>query len=161
MSLLASTPLAPHVPRDHRPACLRRLVHAPRTVARSRPRGFALAVTCLATMAISQDCLHRIISTRRPRHVALKTCVANICYTCFRCFIVMFQVFRMDVAKVDPNVAHVVMAIHVCCKSLLKMFHLFQTYVASVITACCICCKCMFHLFSEYVAIISSECCKK
>jgi hypothetical protein len=45
----------------------------------------------------------------------------------------MLQVFYVDVAKVDRHVAYVAMAIHVCCKRLFKMFHLFfLTYVANV-----------------------------
>jgi hypothetical protein len=55
----------------------------------------------------------------------------------------MFQVFQMfqryvvvvfmDVAKIDRDVAYVVMIVHVCCKRQFLMFHLlFQTYVASV-----------------------------
>jgi hypothetical protein len=45
----------------------------------------------------------------------------------------MFQrdvasVSYMDVVKVDQDVVHIAMAIHICCKSLFKMFHLlFQT----------------------------------
>jgi hypothetical protein len=50
----------------------------------------------------------------------------------FQSIFQVFQTFQMDVAsvsymdvaKVDQNVAHVAMAIHVCCKSLFKMFHL-------------------------------------
>jgi hypothetical protein len=39
----------------------------------------------------------------------------------------------MDVAKVDYDVAYVAMVIHLCCKRLSPMFHLFfQTYVSSV-----------------------------
>ena len=53
---------------------------------------------------------------------------SDACFKCFRC---MLQVFYIDVAKVDRNVAHVAMAIHVCSKCLFKIFHLFQTYVAS------------------------------
>jgi hypothetical protein len=42
-------------------------------------------------------------------------------------------VFRMDAAKVDQDVAYVAMVVHVCCKLLFLMFHLFfETYVASV-----------------------------
>jgi hypothetical protein len=37
----------------------------------------------------------------------------------------MLQVLHMSVAKVDRDVAHVVIAIHVCCKRLFEMFHLF------------------------------------
>ena len=51
----------------------------------------------------------------------------------------MLQVFRIgvakvdcDVAKVDQDVVHVAMAIHVCFKCMFQMFYLFQTYVASV-----------------------------
>jgi hypothetical protein len=52
----------------------------------------------------------------------------------------MLQVFHMDVAKVDPDVAYVAMTIHVCCKSLFQMSHLFfQTYVACVLSGCCKC----------------------
>jgi hypothetical protein len=76
-----------------------------------------------------------------------------------KCFIYisfkdMLQVFYMDAAKVDLDVAYVVMVIHVCCKYLFKMFHLLQTYVASVLSGYCICCssyniycKHMFQMF--------------
>ena len=37
----------------------------------------------------------------------------------------MLQVFHMDVYKVDRDVAHVAMVVHVCCKLLFLMFHLF------------------------------------
>jgi hypothetical protein len=47
-------------------------------------------------------------------------------------------VFRMNVANVDPDVA---LVIYVCCKSLFKIFHLFQTSIASVLSGCCICCN--------------------
>jgi hypothetical protein len=76
----------------------------------------------------------------------------------------MFQVFHMDVVKVDRDVAHVVMAIRVCFKCIFQMFHLFQTNVASVLFGCCksrfecciymhvasICFKC-FQVFHMYV----------
>ena len=51
----------------------------------------------------------------------------------------MFQVFGMvqvlyiDVAKVGRDVAHIVMAIHVCFKCTFQTFHRFQTYVATVL----------------------------
>jgi hypothetical protein len=34
--------------------------------------------------------------------------------------------FRISVAKVDRNVAHVTMAIHVCFKCMFQIFHLYQ-----------------------------------
>jgi hypothetical protein len=42
-------------------------------------------------------------------------------------------VFHMDIAIVDRGVSYVTMAIHVCCKCLLQMFHLLcKTYVTSM-----------------------------
>ena len=66
--------------------------------------------------------------------------------------------FHVDVAKVDQDVASVS---EVCCKRLFKMFHLFQTYAASVFYldvahVSHICCKSMFEmfqLFQSYVTI--------
>jgi hypothetical protein len=74
-------------------------------------------------------------------------------------------VLYIDVAKVDRDVAHLVMAIHVCFfKCIFQMFYLFQTYVASILSRCCkiksrcciymhvasICFKC-FQVFYTYV----------
>jgi hypothetical protein len=61
----------------------------------------------------------------------------------------MLQLFYMDVAKVDRGVAHVASVSEVCYKSLSKMFHLFQTYVAGVLSRCCIC-------YHGYVLNVSS-----
>jgi hypothetical protein len=70
----------------------------------------------------------------------------------------------MDVAKkVDLGFAYIAMTINIYCKCLLKMFHILQTYVASVLSECCICCNdyihicCklmfqMFYLLKTYVA---------
>jgi hypothetical protein len=49
----------------------------------------------------------------------------------------MLQVFYIDVVKVDRDVAHIVMVIHVCFQYMFQMFHLFQMYVASVLSRCC------------------------
>jgi hypothetical protein len=40
----------------------------------------------------------------------------------------------MDVAKIDPDVAHIAMAIHVCCKSLFKirMLQLFHLSITKI-----------------------------
>ena len=63
----------------------------------------------------------------------------------------MLQVFYMDVANVNRDVAHVAMAVHVCCKHLFQMFHLlFHTYVASVLIW-------MLHMFHIYVARVCSK----
>jgi hypothetical protein len=76
--------------------------------------------------------------------------VASLCFKCFRCFIGMLQLFCMDVAKVDRDVAYVAIVVHVCCKFMFPtMFYLFfQTYVTSVFIwmfrACVsyMCCNC-------------------
>jgi hypothetical protein len=82
----------------------------------------------------------------------------------------MLQLLHMDVAKVNRDVSHVAylqVFSEVCCKRLLKMFHLFRMYVtASVLFGCCIClhtyCKCfiwMLHIFHTHVASVLSRCC--
>jgi hypothetical protein len=59
----------------------------------------------------------------------------------------------MDVAKVDRDIAYVVMVVHVCCKCLFPMFHLcFRTYVVSVFIW-------MLYMFHKYIASVSSGCC--
>jgi hypothetical protein len=56
----------------------------------------------------------------------------------------MLQVFYAGVAKVDWDVA---MVIHICCKLLFLMFHLFFPDI---------CCKCVYL----NVAYVSHICCK-
>jgi hypothetical protein len=51
--------------------------------------------------------------------------VSDVSEVCSKCF-------YLDVVKVYLNVAYVASISDVCCNRLLKMFHLFQTYVASV-----------------------------
>ena len=72
----------------------------------------------------------------------------------------MLQVFHVDVAKVDQDVAYVAMAIHVCCKSLIQTFQLFQIYVSRVLSRCCICFTLMLQVFHPDVAYVSHICCK-
>jgi hypothetical protein len=48
----------------------------------------------------------------------------------------MFQLFHPNVACFHMDVAYVAIAIHVCCKCMFQMFHLFQD----------VCCKC-FYLY--------------
>jgi hypothetical protein len=57
----------------------------------------------------------------------------------------------MDVAKADRDVAHVASVSKACCKSLLKMFHMFKIYVASVLSGSCIC-------YHGYIASACSKC---
>jgi hypothetical protein len=64
----------------------------------------------------------------------LKAHVARVCFKYFRCFRGMFQVFQTDVAKIDQDVAYVAMVVHLRCKLLFPMFHLFFLDI---------CCKCV------------------
>jgi hypothetical protein len=62
-------------------------------------------------------------------------------------------VFYAEVVKVDQNVAHAVMIVHLCCKFLFPTFHLFfHTYVASMFIW-------MLHMFHTYVVNVLSRCC--
>jgi hypothetical protein len=102
----------------------------------------------------------------------MKAHVAGIYFKCFICFRGMLQVFHMDVSKVYRDVAHVAMIVHVCCKRLFQMFHLFfQRNVASVsyeyfksISGCCTCCNGCTRMLQASVLNISSVftdiCCK-
>ena len=65
----------------------------------------------------------------------------------------MLQIFHTKVTKVDRDVAYVAMVVHICCKLLFPMFHLFfQTYVASVFIW-------TLHMFHIYVSSVLSGCC--
>jgi hypothetical protein len=44
------------------------------------------------------------------------------------------------------------MAIHVCFKYMVQMFHLFQTYIASVLSGCSICCSGYTYMLQMYVS---------
>ena len=69
----------------------------------------------------------------------------------------------MDVARA----AYVANVSETCCKSLFKMFHLFQTYVPSILIRMFayvshICCNNMFYMFNMFqtnVASVLSGCC--
>jgi len=77
----------------------------------------------------------------------------------------VFQLFHLDIAKVDRNVAHIAMAIHVCS----EYFICFSRRIfVSVLSGCYICfykcfrhiCSKCFSCFCTYVASVSSECFK-
>jgi hypothetical protein len=60
------------------------------------------------------------------------------------------QLFNTDITKVDQDVAYVAMVVHVCCKLLFSMFHLFfSTYVANVFIW-------MLQMFSHMTASVLS-----
>jgi hypothetical protein len=56
-------------------------------------------------------------------------------------------VFHADIVKVDRDVAYVAMVVHVCCKLLFSVFHLFFQDI---------CCKCVYL----DIAYVSHICCK-
>ena len=60
--------------------------------------------------------------------------------------------FYLEVAKIDRDVAHVVIATHVCYKCMFQMFQLFSK-------ACCKYVFQIFQLFDMDVACISSIYC--
>ena len=51
-------------------------------------------------------------SSKQQGDIALE----SVYFKCFRCFKGVLQVFHIDVAKVDRDIAHVAMAIHICFK---------------------------------------------
>jgi hypothetical protein len=71
----------------------------------------------------------------------------------FRCFRGMLQVFQMDIAKVDRDVAYVAMIVHICCKGLLPLFRLCFP------DACCKCVCRDFAYFSHIRCIFLFGCC--
>jgi hypothetical protein len=62
----------------------------------------------------------------------------------------MLHVFHLDVAKVDRNVAHIVML----------YTHMFQVYIPNVSAVSDVCCKC-FYLYIAYIAVAIHICCKR
>jgi hypothetical protein len=84
----------------------------------------------LRGIKLHKDELH---SSKQQGAIALKAHVVSVCFEYFSCFIDMLQRFRMNVAKVDRDVAYVAMVVHLCWKHLFLMFYLFfQMYIASV-----------------------------
>jgi hypothetical protein len=60
-----------------------------------------------------------------------KVYIAMAIHICFNISNVCCKRFYLDVA-------YVAVARHVCCKCIFQMFHMFQTYVTSVLFGCCI-----------------------
>jgi hypothetical protein len=82
--------------------------------------GAELARVQPATARIKLHVLIRIHSPKQQGDVALKLHVASVCFNCFRG---MLQVFYIDVAKVDRDVAHVTIVFSSVC---LKCFICFR-----------------------------------
>jgi hypothetical protein len=58
--------------------------------------------------------------------LSIYTYVSSICFECSKYFRLMLQVFHLNVAKVDLDVAYVVMAIHACFKRMFQVFISFR-----------------------------------
>jgi hypothetical protein len=82
--------------------------------------------------------------------------VANIYSNCFRYFRVILQLFHMDVAKVDRDVAYVAMAIHLCCKASVSNVScdFFRHMLQVFFSGCCICFTHMLQVFYLDVAYV-------
>jgi hypothetical protein len=84
----------------------------------------------------------------------VKTHVASLYFKCFICFIDMLQVFHVDIAKVDRDVAYVASVSEAYYKCLFKMFHLFfRRMFASVFNLDV---AYISHMLQEYIPIIST-----
>jgi hypothetical protein len=91
--------------------------------------------------------MHRRASIPKQQgDVVLKVHVAKM----FHIFRGMLQVFYMDVAKVDRDVAYAATVSEACCKHLFKVIHLFQTYVASILIW-------ILHMVHTFVARVCSK----
>jgi hypothetical protein len=67
-----------------------------------------------------------------------------------RYFRAALQVLYINIVKVDLNVTHIIIAIHVCFKYMFKIFHLFQTNVINVLS------ECYKSISRCYIAYVSS-----
>jgi hypothetical protein len=68
----------------------------------------------------------------------------------------MFHLFHLDVIKVDQDVAHVAMVIHVCCIYMFQTFQLFADVCCKSRSEYYICCSDMFQTYTPYVAMVRS-----
>jgi hypothetical protein len=95
--------------------------------------------------------------------------ISNICCKCFIWMLHNYSDYSCILQVCFPNIlavssrccmfssgcAYVAVAIHVRCKCIFQMFHMFHTYVASVLSGCCICYSGYTHMLQTYISIIS------
>jgi hypothetical protein len=80
-------------------------------------------------------------SSRQQGYIALKAHVASVSFKCFSCFRDMLQGFRTDVA-------YVAVAVHLCCKRLFPMSHMFfRRTLQMCLSGCCICFMHILQMF--------------
>jgi hypothetical protein len=92
----------------------------------------------------------------------LYTCVSSVCSKCFIYITCTLQVFHLDVAKVDLDVAYTCMlqayvssvsgVSYTCCKCFIRMLHMFAMTFK--------CFPGVLQVFQTYIANVSSGCCK-
>jgi hypothetical protein len=73
---------------------------------------------------------------------------------------VYVQLFRMNVAKIDRDIAYVTMVVHICCKRLFPMFHLFFRRILQVCLSWCYICftyTYMLQVFYPDVAYVCND----
>jgi hypothetical protein len=158
-SLLAPACRAPHQHRSLLTLAMSRPL--PLVMPPSRPsQGAVLVVVVLA---------RRQIPPRHPKSTGSDPPLPHVVNVYFRCFKGVLQLFHIDVAKLDRHVfAHIASVSEVCCKSLFKMYHLFEMYVENILSGCCICykghvasvCSKYFIRFSRMLQLFLSECCR-
>jgi hypothetical protein len=167
LSPLSHSSRAPSAPRSLLQQCA--ALPAPtRSACRSPSRAKAGVCWCRWWWC-SRAATRRRIPPQRPKSTGPSLPLPYAANICFKCFKGMLQLLYMDVAKVDLDVTHVTYFTNiseVCCKRLLKMFHLFRRYVAvSVLSRCYIyivCCRyfiSMLHMFHTHIASILSRYC--
>ena len=66
----------------------------------------------------------------------------------------MLQVFHMDVTKVDRDVAYVVIVLHVRCKLMFPMFHLF--FFRRMLQVCLFWCTYVLQWFQVFLGVFAS-----
>jgi hypothetical protein len=120
------------------------------------PRAPCVVADLRAGVELRNDEPH---SSKQQDDIPLKTHVASVCFRCFRD---MLQVFYIDVAKLNQNVTHVTMTIHICLKCMfqcfiyfrrmLQVFHLDIAKLNQDFAYICMCLMC----FHTYVACVSS-----
>jgi hypothetical protein len=113
------------VPPSPSPVCDGGNPHPGQSLSMACPRGARLQKGLLRRRP---PLAHPSLALLRTKEEGRKTHVASLC---LRCFIGMLQMFYKDVAKVDQDVAYIVMVVHVCCKPCSKCFIYFSD----------ICCK--------------------
>jgi hypothetical protein len=86
-------------------------------------------------------------------HCVLKTHVVRVCFKCFRCFIWTLQVFHVDVAKVDRDVAYVALVLTYVASYCFQCFGYFSRRMFQMcLFECCICFTYMLQVFYLDVA---------